>query len=430
MSKGKHIIHRVNLEIDAPDTATARQVQEDAIRILKNDILPVLEIYLDKLETGGQSLRLNEFNLNLAEIRPEDFETDFAAVITDKFRDQIEKIIGLQAVSNKNEGEAVTKFSKDESDFECFLYFLRTGRLPWWSNREDGFPGEKDLLLNPLLKKLSYRKLLLAFLVKNDHALERLLLQFQDEFAVRMIVSAITGKHPEKVHTGMMLKEIEASGIILKEKLRSVIAEFQQTFAESDAERSGKQTEKKVKLLATDHETEEASEKFADGLYVQNAGLVLLHPFLEYFFLEFKLLKDQKFVSRKAKTTAIHLLHFLATGKENPMEYELLFEKYLCGWDPVEVVPRHLKLNKGMKTESEKLLSAAIGHWKALKKTSPAGLREGFLQREGKLVMEDFHHRLVIQGNTTDALLSSLPWGYGMIKLPWLAQILIVDWNH
>jgi hypothetical protein len=69
MIKDKHIIHRVNLEIEAPDQQTARQLQEDAIRILKNDILPLLDKYLDIIETENQIFRLNEFNLNLADIR-------------------------------------------------------------------------------------------------------------------------------------------------------------------------------------------------------------------------------------------------------------------------------------------------------------------------------------------------------------------------
>jgi hypothetical protein len=310
------------------------------------------------------------------------------------------------------------------------LYFLRTGRLPWWSSREDSFPGEPEILKNPLWKNQSYRRRLLMLLITDDHALERLLLQFQDEFAIKLIVSAATGKHPEKVNAARMLKEIEAPGIKLKEKLRSVIDEFQQTFADSDAEMRDTQPEKKEKQSTTDQDQDKEPETFVDGLFVQHAGLVLLHPFLEYFFMEFKLLKDQKFTDKKAQTTAIHLLHYLATRQENPLEYELLFEKYLCGWDLDEPVPRRLKLSKAMKIESEKLLTSAIGHWKALKKTSPNGLREGLLQREGKLVLDDFQHRLIVEGNTIDVLLSSLPWGYGMIKLPWLEQVLIVYWDH
>lgn len=428
MSKAKHIIHRVNLEIDAPDTKTARQVQEDAIRILKNDIFPELEKYFGSFESQTQSIRFDQFDLNLHDLQPENFEAEFATELVNKFRDRIEKIIGSQQVSDKEDDEAVTKFTSDEAELELFLHFLRTGHLPWWSSRSETFPAEPELLKNPLLKNESYRLRILKLLSTNDLALERLLLQFQDEFAVRLIVSAARAKQPVVVNAVRILKEISASGKSLKEKLASVLSEHQHINTGAEAQIMDTKPEEKEREETPDQD--KGSESFADGLYVQNAGLVLLHPFLEYFFIEFKLLKDHKFVNRKAKTTAIHLLHYLATGKDNPMEYELLFEKYLCGWEFNKPVPRRMNLSKAMKAESEKLLTAAIGHWKALKKTSPNGLREGFLQREGKLVLDDFQHRLIVEGNSTDVLLSSLPWGYGMIKLPWLAQILIVDWNH
>jgi hypothetical protein len=129
-----------------------------------------------------------------------------------------------------------------------------------------------------------------------------------------------------------------------------------------------------------------------------------------------------------ARTRAVHLLHFLASGTENPPEYQLTFEKYLCGMGLLSPVPRFIHLSEAMKEESEKLLRAAIGHWKALKRTSPAGLREGFLQRPGKLLLDDFQHRLIIESKAHDVLLNYLPWGYGIIHIPWLKQPLIVDW--
>jgi hypothetical protein len=428
MSKNKHIIHRVNLEIEAPDPKTARQVQEDAIRILKNDILPLLEKYLDIIETGNRTFRFNEFNLNLADIRAENFEAEFTAALINKFKDQIEKIIDPQQVPQED-AEPVTKLTHAESDFERFFHFLRTGRLPWWTRREDAFPDEQELLKNPLLAKQTYRKRLIMLLLANGVAFERLLLQFTNEFAVSLVLSALNAKNTEKIRARTFLKENQTTGSNLKNHLIALMSEFQQKEKSVDKpkDKVSPDEAKQEELLKDD---ESATPFPVDGIFVQNAGLVLLHPFLEYFFMEFKLLMDQKFVNRKAQTIAIHLLHYLATGQENPMEYELLFEKYLCGWDLDKPVPRRFKLSKAMKTESEKLLNAAIGHWKALKKTSPNGLREGFLQREGKLVLDDFQHRLIVEGSSTDVLLSLLPWGYGMIKLPWLAQILIVDWNH
>lgn len=428
MSKNKHIIHRVNLEIEAPDPKTARQLQEDAIRILKNDILPLLDKYLDFIETGNRTFRFNEFNLNLADIRAENFEAEFTAALINKFKDQVEKLIDSQQVPQEDD-EPLKKLTPEESDFERFLHFLRTGRLPWWSSRDDAFPGEQEILKNPLLKNQSYRRRLITLLLADGVVLERLLLQFTSEFAVNLVFSILNVKAAEKSIARKFFKTSQASGYNLKDQLIAFIREFQQEEISVD-EPKDKASSDEAKLEEPIKDVESDTPFPLDGLFIQNAGLVLLHPFLEYFFMEFKLLMDQKFVNRKAQTIAIHLLHYLATGKENPMEYELLFEKYLCGWDLDKPVPRRVKLSKVMKAESEKLLNTAIGHWKALKKTSASGLREGFLQREGKLVLDDFQHRLIVEGNATDVLLSSLPWGYGMIKLPWLEQVLIVDWNH
>ena len=94
-----------------------------------------------------------------------------------------------------------------------------------------------------------------------------------------------------------------------------------------------------------------------------------------------------------------------------------------------QTINRHYKLPPELKEECEKLLRAAIGHWKALKTTSPAGLREGFLQREGKLILQGYQDRLLVEYKLHDVLLSWLPWGIGIIKLPWLPRELYVDWN-
>jgi hypothetical protein len=82
-----------------------------------------------------------------------------------------------------------------------------------------------------------------------------------------------------------------------------------------------------------------------------------------------------------------------------------------------------------MKDESETLLKAAIKHWSALKNTSPDGLREGFLQREGKLILNDFQDRLIVESKAQDVLLSYLPWGYSIFKLAWMKGALYIEWG-
>jgi hypothetical protein len=52
-----------------------------------------------------------------------------------------------------------------------------------------------------------------------------------------------------------------------------------------------------------------------------------------------------------------------------------------------QVIPRELSLAAGELEEADNLLLAVIQHWTRLGNATPAGLRETFLQREGKLIL-------------------------------------------
>ena len=77
----------------------------------------------------------------------------------------------------------------------------------------------------------------------------------------------------------------------------------------------------------------------------------------------------------------------------------------------------------------ESLLRTMIQRWSALGRTSVAGLRETFLQRQGALTQDDEAWRLVVEPRPFDMLLDRIPWGYGTLKLPWMAQVVHVDWR-
>ena len=137
-----------------------------------------------------------------------------------------------------------------------------------------------------------------------------------------------------------------------------------------------------------------------------------------------------KFVDNFQRYQAALLLQFLVTGKTVFEEHELLLNKILCDIPMDEPMESHLILTKKQRTESEQLLSATIQHWTALKNTSPDGLRNTFLQREGKISQkENGDWLLQVQSTGVDILLSKLPWGVGMIKLPWMEGMLFVEWG-
>ncbi len=167
-----------------------------------------------------------------------------------------------------------------------------------------------------------------------------------------------------------------------------------------------------------------------EALYCDAAGLVLVHPFLPGFFGELDLLgEEQCFRDERCATKAVHLLHFLATARVHPAESELLLPKLLSGWPLEKPIERFVELPNRERAEAEDLLAAVIDQWPALKNTDPPTFRDGFLQREGKLTRTDHGWKLIVEAKAQDVLLSRLPWGIGLIKLPWMAEMMMVDWT-
>ena len=171
-----------------------------------------------------------------------------------------------------------------------------------------------------------------------------------------------------------------------------------------------------------------SAEKEA-GLYVTQAGLVLLHPFLPIYFDAVGLLEGDLFRDESAQQTAIYLLYYLATKETDAPEYELVLPKLLCGCPLNEPVARNLDLPEAALAEGEELLQNAIAHWQALKSTSPDGLRDAFLQRDGKLTRTDSSWKLRVEEKAIDILLSRLPWGISIVRWPWMDELLTVEWT-
>lgn len=165
-----------------------------------------------------------------------------------------------------------------------------------------------------------------------------------------------------------------------------------------------------------------------EGVYVQHAGIVLLHPFLPSFFSKLNLLENGQWKNEESSKKAVQLLAYLSTGAMQCPEYELLLFKHLCGvsWDTL--IEAELELSSDEIKEADSLLQSVLEHWTALKNTSIDGLREGFIERDGKLWKEQNSWQLYIEQKGQDILLQQLPWGLGMLKFPWLKELLIINW--
>ncbi len=175
----------------------------------------------------------------------------------------------------------------------------------------------------------------------------------------------------------------------------------------------------------------EESPGMASPQFFKNAGMVLLHPFLSNFFTKLNLLEGKAFKDFESQCKAVLLMQFLTEGESSKdvSEYEMVLPKFLCDM-PVNLPLDHtLTLSDQEKEEGDNLLQAVIDHWGALGSTSPNGLREGFLKREGKLVKEQSGWKLYVEQKALDVLLDKLPWNLSMIKLPWMKELLYVEWR-
>ncbi len=166
-----------------------------------------------------------------------------------------------------------------------------------------------------------------------------------------------------------------------------------------------------------------------EAIVVAGAGIVLLHPYLSQFFRIFRLLnKKKEFASEKAQTRAIHLLHFLVFNQSSKAEYKLSLFKLLCNYPLEEPIPMQFRHTAKIKATAQELLRAAVKNWAALKNTSPQGLQQAFLQREGLLYLQDDKLLIRIERQTHDILLDRLPYAIGIFRLPWLNTMVHVEW--
>jgi contractile injection system tape measure protein len=177
---------------------------------------------------------------------------------------------------------------------------------------------------------------------------------------------------------------------------------------------------------------ERASEKMRqevdeEAIYLPGAGAILIHPFLEQLFRGRGLLEGRTFRGSEARHRAVHLIGFLTFGRRELPEYDLVLAKALCGIEleePLEPV----QLEDEDVSACEALLRAVLEHWTALRSSSAEWLREQFFLREGKLEDVDSGRRLTIERRAQDVLLARLPWGFGVVGLPWLTGQIFVRW--
>ena len=170
-------------------------------------------------------------------------------------------------------------------------------------------------------------------------------------------------------------------------------------------------------------------EDAIEGVTIQNAGLILLWPYLNRFFKFLKLLDGNDFVDQAALERAIQLTQYLVNFQTEIDEQGLMLNKLLCGADFKFPVANSFEPTPEESSLARKMLQGAVQNWEQMKNTRPETFQETFLQREGRLYRLEDRWELVVEKKAYDMLLDTIPWNISMIHLSWMSDRLIVIWR-
>lgn len=478
MGAAEHRIGRLVFEFATPDAAAIDQFGEMVRSRFEAVVLPALEAGLDRFDRPGEVIRLGRLEVDLGTLEPAALE---AGELTRRIID------GLAAALRTEPPVEQRATAGARDDAAELAAFLETGELSWSE------PGRALATLTATLMALdavgiaSLAARIRTVLIRR-RAAERLVRQLPAALVRRLLrallpealaapLAAVRGPDRPAIEPPPWASVTEALVPQLTEAIHrlatgtaavdfglilTLFAALDQPaapgFAPSLDDTTLRPDEAETALHAPDAapsaspgyglefealepalpdqrpapDTPELPEDRAEaaGRPVHAAGAVLLHPFVATYFDRVGLLEGSGgFRDGTARARAVLLAHHLATGEAEAPEPDTTLFKLLCGLEISDPVPRRIGLTETEQVEAEALLASVIRHWKRLGKTSPAGLREGFLTRPGRLERRDALWHLSVERRSIDVLLDGLPWMLSRVKTPFMVSALMVDWR-
>lgn len=490
-----HVVRKQYLHVDMDGTESdGLALQYLLPELCQDGLMPALERMLERLVPAHEHWTIDSLEIDAGVFSLENIERNLPGAVTEAIEKQLrERAPPAGSVGIAN---SIHRRTESQSVHEAFIYFLKTGSLPWWFRLPAGETLEQAVQASwdtagqaGVVPDFFRRNLIDAISATSTQ--KRLALQFSPDFLMTLLASisqesattiqevfaklgipnitsgplrrvatqlwqmafaaAIAHRHPT---VSTLITEcwnnLPGTGLrdpVLFDRMTQHWPALLQSANLSDdakAEDVTRHTIRKERALPNDDAVKAAEQEEAqkgmprnedaagridlkEGVYINCAGLVLLHPFLPrifeavYIAAEGRLLKPER---------ALCLLHFLATGQRVAPEYELLLPKLLCNLPLEAPVESLIELTADEEEEAAALLKAVIQHWDALGDTSPDSLRGTFLVRPGKLSQrENGDDLLQVETRSFDILMDRLPWGIGMIQLPWMEKILRVEWR-
>ncbi|MBS1596995.1 MAG: hypothetical protein JST75_02135 [Bacteroidetes bacterium] len=473
----KHIIKKQFIELTLDKQLDHFRLQQLVSQHYWDHIVPILQKEFDKISSEDEIIQIDRLEIDLGIISERSIgKNEWTIGLISKLEEELYKSINTGYHSKKP-----ARISKSLGVFGQWIFYMQKGYLPWNTEQID------DQWYRSVLETLATdfeSVLLLQQQIQSDFfVLKRIVGQHREAFLLKLVEIFTAAKQDYLIETinelvilSMYLKKGAASLSIRTSEIKSAL--WMRTIMLASAQvRSGtkrKLDEQMISLFLQENKIERKlppklssqlktilplmekiiapiqedrigeritkMEKQAadiprkitieeEGIFVANAGLVLLHPFLNRLFSRLEFVGKGEFVDIHAQQMAIYVLHYLATGRTESGEHELVIAKILCSYPLEEPVEHSINIPENVLKEADDMMQAAIDQWDILKNTSLSGLREGFLQRSGKLFSKNGNIYVQVEKNSIDVLLDYLPWSLSMIRLPWMKDILRVEWR-
>jgi hypothetical protein len=485
-----HVIRRQYLHVELNGTEADGFALQRILPALYQDALaPAIERVLDRCGPVDGHLSIDRLEIDAGETTLERLEFAIAELVSQAMERSLREEVSRVSSAPPIVARHVRPKTAVNSVTEAFVYFLKTGSLPWSFRLSKGVSLEQAILAlwrDPVKASTisSSRAGEIRRVLGSATARQRLTLQFSMEFLETLLLvvspesksvldrvlqgisdtedsidiqqfvrhlweTTILCLAEDRVLTPVLLVRETFQGlpqsVVWMPALAEVLERHWPGATEGDpADTTRIERPESLPLKSVPRDARKgtlpsyagANDNAAklnehpdarEGIYVWNAGVVLLHPFLPQLFSALGIAHEDQLLQ---PTRALGLLHFLTTGELQVPEYELVLPKILCDVALDTSVTYAMDLSLTERDEATALLNAVIRHWNALGDSSPDALRGTFLLRPGKVSLRrDGDWLLQVETKGFDILLDHLPWGFSTIKLPWMKSMLWVEWS-
>ena len=450
-----HRILRQIVEVDVHGgEGLGLEVQRRVSEICRHAAVSSLQAALAPFDDDGSITVIDRLEVDLGRVRLDGVETALTASLADRLATTLRERGVVPRGSGSAVPDAFRSLSADEALVAAVLHFVEHGRLPWWYAGPPRLDDALCALVEPWIgdpwtpgsaplpsgsPAAALVQGLRRTLRLHPAGRERWTAQFSARSTLGLLKAVDAAQHVSLLRAldavkgstpGVFRRDLPAAAA--RDALDALVADAISAREPALARLTRAAAEPEPRPRDEGGATETVSAPQADdaaaaeGIHVDGAGIVLLHPFLPRFFEALGVARDDGTLARPDR--AALLLRHLATGAVEAEEHELILEKALCGIPLEAPIAREAPVTDAERAEATALLEAAVSFWEALRGTSADGLRGNFLVRPGRLDLCEEEWVLRVERRSHDVLLDTIPWGVGHVKLPWMPRLMHVDW--